>query len=360
MQVRNTQPWYLFLVCACLSGCTLLVDSAIEEKPAHELDERDADAGGARDASNGGRDGSTPADGSMGGDDGATTADDGATPADTGAGEDTGAQTDGGTAAGKICVGYNHACGLDASGKVTCWGANSENQRTLPADRTYLDVACGDYHSCAIDAADGSLICVGRNRDGQRANEAGPFAQVTAGDGHTCTLDAAGAARCWGANNFEQSTPPAGAFSTLSAGGGFTCGIRSANGALECWGSGASAINTQAAGKKLLSIEAGPTYVCGVTEARDGLCWGQRDYSISGLVEVQQIAAGSYSGCALLADDSVTCWYNGFSEPLAPTNAPFASVAVGGTGRCAVRKSGGVYCEPEDTSALVPGPNEFP
>jgi hypothetical protein len=359
MTTRTTKLWAVFSLCACLPACTLLVESAIDKKPAHEESENDPDAGRDARAGGGGDDGAVSADGGNGSDgDGSMSSNE-----DAGGSEDGGAPPpDGGTGTigSKISLGYNHACGLNAAGKINCWGANAENQRTLPTDRNYLDVACGDYHSCGIDTA-GTLFCVGRNRDGQRVEQQpGPFTQVTAGDSHTCTLDAAGTARCWGATDRGQSTPPSDAFSALSAGSGFTCGIRKSNGSLACWGNAADTLMTQAAGKKLVSIDAGPDYVCGVTDTGDGLCWGQSDYILAGLAQVKQIAAGAYSGCALLADDSMRCWYRGFSELIGGDHAPFAFVAVGGTGRCAIRQSGGVFCEPDDTSGLAPGPDDFP
>jgi hypothetical protein len=360
MAKRMTTPWFVLSVCACLPGCTVLVESTIDDKPAYKEAEDDTDAdsdgggGSGVDASNDARDSSPDLDGDEADRDSSMNSE-----PDVGPGDDGGPGSDAGAASGKICIGYNYACGIDATGKIHCWGANAENQHMLPTDRTYVDVACGDYHSCGIDSA-GALVCAGRNRSGQRQTQTGPFAQVTAGEDQTCTLDASGTARCWGATDRGQSTPPSETFSALSAGGGFTCGIRKANGALMCWGEGATMMMTQAAGKKLVSIEAGPDFVCGVTDAGEGACWGQNDYSISGLVDIKQIAGGLYSGCALLADDSVRCWYYGSSMLIAPAEAPFSFVAVGGTGRCAVRKSGGVYCEPEDTSAIAPGPDEFP
>jgi hypothetical protein len=357
MATQNIKLPILLAVLASLSGCTLLVDGAIDEKPAHEIDD-ELDAGDARDTGSAGNDASmrtdadeVETDGSMARDPDSGTAADGGAPGPDGGG--------GGGAGGKICVGFNHACGIDAAGKIICWGANAENQRTLPADRIYVDVACGDYHSCGLDSK-GALVCVGRNRDDQRQTQTGPFTQVTAGEDQTCVLDAAGMAQCWGATARGQSTPPSETFSALSAGNGFTCGIRKANGALVCWGEGAAMMMTQAADKKLLSIEAGPDFVCGVTDTREAACWGQNDYAISGLVDVQQISGGRYSGCALLADESVRCWYNGFSELLAEDEGPYVRVEVGGAGRCAVRKAGGVYCEPDEGSALAPGPDEFP
>ena len=347
----------LLALCAALSACTLLVDNELDKKPAHGSAEGHPDAGddAEADLDGGESDASAPADSGSAGSDAATLAHaDAATPDAEGPGADGGA-----TGSLKLSLGHNHACGITTAGKLRCWGANAENQLTLPTDRSYQDVACGDYHSCALDVR-GALVCVGRNRDGQRVSENGPFAQVTAGDAHTCALDAAGKAHCWGSNTFGQSTPPTDAFVSLSAGTAFTCGIRAANESLVCWGSGAEALTAQVKDKKFASLEAGPSYVCGVTDAQEGLCWNASDYKPPALGQVLQIAAGDDSACALLTDHSVTCWFRGSTWPVGMDKGPLDFVAVGGTGRCAVPKTGHVFCEPEDGSAFAPGPTDFP
>jgi hypothetical protein len=343
----------------CLAGCTLVVDDKIEKKPKTALVHEGDDAGGSEMDDDAGTDGGAGIDASDLHDAAADAQIDSA----SGGGDATspGPDTGGGSGPGtiKLSLGDNHACGIDANGNLRCWGASAENQTKLPTDRTYKDVACGDYHSCGIDA-NGALVCAGRNRDGQRASDNGPFVQVTAGDAHTCVLDAAGKAKCWGLDDQGQATPPSDAFSSLGAGGGFTCGIRKADATVVCWGNTSQTLTTQVKDKKFLSIDAAPDYVCGVTEAHEGMCWTNSTYKPPALGEVTQIAAGKYSGCALLADSTVRCWYGGSTDLIGMDHAPFEFVAVGGTGRCAIPKSGSVYCEPEDGSAFAPGPGDFP
>lgn len=333
-----------------LGGCTLVVDAKLDDKPAHASA---VDAGGV--GNPGGDAANSLGDASSGGTDA------GSVPTDSGApGNDAGPA--GGTLTGgalKVSLGQNHGCGLRATGKLACWGSNLENQTQLPTDRLYRDIACGAYHSCAIDQV-GALVCVGRNGDGQRVNQPGPYAQVTAGDGHTCVLDAQGKATCWGDNAQGQTAAPTDNFQSLSAGGAFTCGLRN-DGSVACWGQTGDMLTAQVSDRRFQSMEAAPGYVCGVTDAQAAYCWSDAAYRVPALGLVRQVAAGAYSGCALLMDQTVRCWYGGgLVESFSKNTGPFATVAVGGTGRCAVPASGAIVCEPSDSSSLVPAPADFP
>lgn len=345
----------LLTVSAGIGACTVVVDNELDKKPAHALI---ADSGTEADASDGSQ--------TMQDSDGGSSS----VEQDSGVADATGGpgQPDAGTSDAamnpssgqvQLCVGYNHACGIDQTGHIHCWGANAEDQTKLPTDRSYRRVACGDYHTCAIDSA-GALLCAGRNRDGQRVNEAGPFTEVAAGYGHTCVLTADGKARCFGLNDSGQATPPDEALRAITAGKAFSCGIRASDGTIVCWGSGASSFVSAVAGKKFLSLDAAPTYLCGMTDSKEGLCWGDTNYSPPPLGLVDKMAAGDASGCALLADGKVRCWYQGQWGDVEPDKAPFADVAVGGTGRCLIPKQGAVVCGPADQTSIAPGPNDFP
>ena len=351
-----------------VGSCTVLVDNTIAGKPSRADDSAGQHDGGQNDAAT-----AAPADAATvaaspldaaqpSGSDAASamTSDAGASPSGGEAGQaDTGTSTAPFSAGLKVSLGENFGCGLRTNGQVECWGANLEEQTRLPTDRSYRDIACGDYHSCGIDAA-GALICVGRNRDGQRVSLPGPYAQVTAGDAHTCALDAAGKASCWGSNSGGQSTPPSDAFLSLSAGSGFTCGIRALDASVVCWGVTGGGLTSAVADKKFLSIDAAPTYVCGITDAQLVKCWSEAAYVAPNLGAVRQISAGKISGCALLMDETVRCWYGNNVDTLFADKAPFAQVVAGGTGRCALPKSGSILCEPVDSSALAPAPSDFP
>jgi hypothetical protein len=356
--------WLAAASALALSGCTLWVEGKIEDRKDETVD-------GSPDAA-----GAATADAAAAPDDGSFVA----PPAEDSAvalpGE-AGAIHDGATAAVhdaavtgdaaisnavvmlKLSLGERFGCGLRTDGTISCWGANDEEQRTLPRDRMYRDIGCGAYHCCGLDTA-GALTCVGRNRDGQRVSAQGPFVQVTAGDAHTCALDSAGKASCWGANTNGQVTPPSDRFRMLSAGGAFTCGVRADDGRVLCWGLTGQALTDAVVERRFVSIDAAPGYLCGITDERVVTCWNEASYRVSNLGAARQVSAGANSGCALLMDETVRCWFMGPAVPVFGDKAPHAYVESGGTGRCVVPKSGPVACEPSDGNLIGQSPADFP
>ena len=59
-----------------------------------------------------------------------------------------------------IECGYNHMCAPKTNGTVECWGSNSDNQSSPPADLTdAVAVSVAFYHSCALRDG-GAVTCV--------------------------------------------------------------------------------------------------------------------------------------------------------------------------------------------------------
>ena len=168
-------------------------------------------------------------------------------------------------------AGWNHTCGLTASGRLHCWGLNASGQlgdgsqvdRLTPTQvsGTFQALATGAEHTCGI--SENALLCWGDNAAGQLGigSAAGhhPFPQpvrglpsppraLAAGAVHTCALLAGGVAYCWGQNlhgqlgdgTTENSPIPvqvsgAERFVSLHAGGAVTCGF-TGDGREYCWG----------------------------------------------------------------------------------------------------------------------------
>jgi alpha-tubulin suppressor-like RCC1 family protein len=125
--------------------------------------------------------------------------------------------------------GGQFSCALRADGTVRCWGAGSYGQlgdgtttmmRTTPVTvgtvAGGVALSAGNYHACVVEAS-GTVKCWGANSYGQlgdgtligRAVAAavalpGPAIDVACGLYHTCALLADGSAYCWGDNNFGQ------------------------------------------------------------------------------------------------------------------------------------------------------------
>ena len=127
-----------------------------------------------------------------------------------------------------ISVGYDHACAILEDGSVSCWGYNSSGQLgdgstllrerpstvILPKGKRAIRISAGYKHTCAV-FKDNSLFCWGNNFYGQLGNgnqkkqhipvlvegRSGRNAlSVSAGDIHTCALLTDRTLTCWGSN----------------------------------------------------------------------------------------------------------------------------------------------------------------
>ena len=178
-------------------------------------------------------------------------------------------------------AGERHSCGLDASGRIWCWGANDIGQlgagdqtpsatpRAVALPTVALDVRTLFGHTCAV-LADATLWCWGANAEGQlgqgdqypghdqalpvRVGTNSDWTFVATGQGHGCGIRAPGTLFCWGRNSdgelgqgstqdIELRSPTqVGTDSDwveVACGQNHTC-ARKTDGRLFCWGSMAS------------------------------------------------------------------------------------------------------------------------
>jgi alpha-tubulin suppressor-like RCC1 family protein len=238
-----------------------------------------------------------------------------------------------------------------------------------PAPALAASVVGGGSHTCAL-LTDQSVSCWGSNVSGELGNTtnngtntANPtptklglagVIQITAGSKHTCALLTNHTVTCWGNNHYGQlgnttnngtdnanptPTPVAGltGVTQISAGYLDTC-ARLTDGTADCWGanqSGQLGIHTNAGSNNPNPTPTAVTGLTGVTQIAAGkdnscalltdqtvTCWGSNFYgesginglgdsnptAITGLTDVTQITASYGHSCALLTDQTVTCW----------------------------------------------------
>ena len=158
------------------------------------------------------------------------------------------------------CYGWNIASILGATGPGTYATAASAVTMTLPSG-TPASISAGGAHACAMNTT-GNLYCWGANNhgqvgDGTTANRNSPtlittsVSKVSLGRNHSCAVLTSGAVKCWGENSFgqvgdattTQRTSPTsitlggtGLASDLSLGDNSSCAIMTDN-KLRCWGS---------------------------------------------------------------------------------------------------------------------------
>ena len=174
-----------------------------------------------------------------------------------------------------IAIGDNdHACAIDAAGKLHCWGNNGGGQlgtgpvvtgavRAVPVGTaTWRAIATGSDFSCGIQtgaggADGGTLWCWGNGSVGQAGQGVRGFyptptqvgarsdwIALTLGIAHGCAIDTGFNLWCWGvwngSNGGVTPTPtpvspaPAGSWTKVSAGGQTTLALRGSS--LYCWG----------------------------------------------------------------------------------------------------------------------------
>jgi alpha-tubulin suppressor-like RCC1 family protein len=180
-----------------------------------------------------------------------------------------------------VSTGATHTCALLQSGAVFCWGYGNilgfSSDENVLAPRQFAasgfnDVIAGGVFSCAL-ASDASVSCWGANQFGELGR--GPGAtfirtptpakvvgasnvkQVAAGSNHACLLKNDGTVWCWGDNEINQL--------------GNTCSQ------IDC-------------------------------EVKDGRRYSSTPVQVAALSNVEQLAAGLQTTCALKADKSIWCW----------------------------------------------------
>ena len=129
-----------------------------------------------------------------------------------------------------VTVGGAHACLLNGSGAIHCWGGNEDAQlgrgfdsprepspTPISSSDTFSAVSAGGRHTCAI-RDDGELLCWGDGDWTASGSTTAPdvttptvvpgftkgIVAVSAGGQHTCAVDAAGRLYCWGKTSYGR------------------------------------------------------------------------------------------------------------------------------------------------------------
>lgn len=253
-----------------------------------------------------------------------------------------------GTPIKQIALSGGTSCILYETGKVNCWGWNSQGQLGLghintiglnesPAeevtrvdiDEEIVQLASGVSHTCAL-LADGNVRCWGQNFRGQLGlghtnslgdnelpSEVAPINLgggrkakfVAAGFMHTCVILTSGIVKCWGFNHVGQ----------LGIGNTEDIGDNESP-------STSPDVNL---GEEAVALAAGHSFTCAILVSGNVKCWGHNYSGVIGLgrldtigdnesasnsplidlgTKAVSISAGYDHVCALLDDGHVKCW----------------------------------------------------
>ena len=275
-----------------------------------------------------------------------------------------------------IAVSYVHACGIDGTGHLLCWGADHAGELgdgnstdfekpVQVMSGTWREVATGGIDpnqafTCAI-RDDGTLWCFGENFDGELGIGstavistpvqvgADPWQQVATGtDCNACAIRDDGSVWCWGSDTgtcggsvgdggaVDVLAPvevASGSWLEVSVGYGESCAIR-ADHTLWCWGYGGY-------------------YDFGNNDQSDLTLPTQIGTDTSW----SHVSMGSRRGCGQRDDGSLWCWGANSAgevgdgtttivmsaEVIAP-GMTWSAVAVGDAYTCAIDAAGSLWC----------------
>ena len=207
----------------------------------------------------------------------------------------------------RVAVGEDHACALQASGRIQCWGANDDGQLDAPEDVEFQEVTAGYRFTCGI-RTDGGISCWGQNDHAQLDAPQGQFTAIDAGWDHVCALSG-GTATCWGWNANERATPPTDVeFTAIGAGAEHSCGLTAAQD-LQCWGENDDGRATSRVGPfSVLAV--GIAHTCVLSLSGKAQCHGDNSASQTDAPEIQfsNISAGADHTCGLDLSGSLKCW----------------------------------------------------
>ncbi|MBS2028603.1 MAG: hypothetical protein JST54_11925 [Deltaproteobacteria bacterium] len=242
-----------------------------------------------------------------------------------------------------VSTGAAHACALDKSGGVTCWGHNGMGQLGNGKKGATLSAAARAKAKVSSPTPPPDLL---PREAASKVKLPARAVQVSAGGDSTCAVLQTGALACWGANNHGQlgTTGPASLSPALipgivdaarvSVGDASACAVRK-DGSVVCWGRDQLALTGD--GNAAVDLRA-PTPVPGVAGAVD-------------------VAVAEGAVCATLKDGTAHCWghrsrFLGDDDPQVRGGASVAvkdvtdaaALAVGPEQRCVRHASGTVSC----------------
>jgi alpha-tubulin suppressor-like RCC1 family protein len=276
-----------------------------------------------------------------------------------------------------IAAGQYHTCVVRTSGKVACWGENTDGQvgtgtANGPPVPTPTDVAgisdavgiaCGASFSCALRSG-GSVACWGNGLGGQLGTggkqiQPSPAAvtmltnavSISAGESHACAVKADGKVACWGDNvngqlgtgdQNERTTPTVipslDAMGIVAAASRSTCAAKKTGGVF-CWG--ANEVGQLGSGAANPTPNPSPTAVSGL--------------------DAIALWAGNNHACSVRRGGAVACWGAGFQgqigdgqpRAMASTPTPSPSAVSGISNAIGVGTGGNHSCAPTVTGAIL-------
>ena len=275
-----------------------------------------------------------------------------------------------------IDVGGSHACAVLTDGSISCWGTNLEGQLGIDV-LPVLEGRRDDNRSVdGIGFSSQPVQVVGLPEDD-------PMVQVVVGDWTSCGLTALGKAYCWGKGGYvgDSTTDDRPApvkisidarILKLAAGWYHTCAL-TVDGEVLCWGvdrglgDGVERTDWEKAitpnltgafpsGRHAVDLAASSSGTCALLDNQSISCWTRdetpRDGEVfGGNASIINIQSGNHKICASLTNQSTACssptWWKrptSWNHRVEWYNASVTAVTNGYEHTCLILLNGSVMC----------------
>jgi len=304
------------------------------------------------------------------------------------------AHPSGRVATDRIALGDAHTCAIKDDGTVWCFGDNSDGQlgnssfgppdSTTPVQtsgfgtgRTAVQVAAGERHTCAL-LDNGEVWCWGYNGNLELGSVGGSqpdpvkvplgagitASRIFVGGRVSCALTSDTRLTCWGQNHKGQIGN-----GTVLASGGVA----------------PAAVSNIPTSFVPANVDPGGRHVCAAATGGAVWCWGDDDRNQLGtaadgaaavnvpgqadtVTTARSVATGLDYSCAVLTDDTVSCWGRNHLAQLGrgsvtpastagpaavSIGVPVSKVAAGKAFACALTTAGAVWCWGENTASQI-------
>jgi len=250
--------------------------------------------------------------------------------------------------------GHGHACALDATHHVVCWGSGTFN---IAPPTIQMKTIVSSQHSsyCGLTMENG-VKCWGAN-DHSGLTSGVPdrkdLIAVTAGHDFGCAITQDYLVVCWGLHAEGREYVPVNEFYKIVENGMHaTCGI-TFTGKIECWGNynHHGMLNHPTDDTKQW-VELHCNYgCCALDQDRRVTCWGYNSHreksdAPTSLTNIKQLAAGLHHFCVLKEDDTIHCWgRNNHGESTNPSGNNWLALGdMGIYSSCAMTKDHEIQC----------------
>ena len=226
-------------------------------------------------------------------------------------------------------------------GTVVGWGANPDNQATIPVGLSdVVQVSGGLYHSLALKS-DGTVVGWGNDYLGAAAIPVGlgNVVQVDAGNIHSLALKSDGTVVGWGTDSAGQATIPVGLSNVVQvAAGGYHSLALKSDGTVVVWGYNGDGQTTIPVGlSNVVLVAAGDQHSFALKSDGTVVGWGYNSDDQAtipvGLSNVVQVSGGLYHSLALKSDGTVVAWgWNGSGQGSVPVGVSNVIQVAAGVG----------------------------